>query len=72
MSPKNQPTKSTLAQNRARLETLLEELESDQVPLDQIHAKLEAAANLTTSIERELNQQKASIEVLKQRFDTSS
>ena len=60
---------ATLAEQRAQLDTLLAELEAGDVPVEQVADKLKVAADLAEAIERELHKQRASIEVLKQRFD---
>lgn len=64
-------TKS-LAERRAELEAILHELEVGDVPVEQITEQLKAAADLAESIERDLREQKASIEVLKKRFDSEA
>lgn len=71
MSVKNsQPDSESLAKRRAQLEAILAELEAGNVPLEQVTDRLKEAAQLAESIERDLRDHKASIQVLKERFDT--
>ena len=74
MSAKSKLDSATkpLAERRAELEAILAELEVGDVPVEQVADKLKAAAELAEAIERELRDHRASIEVLKQRFDSES
>lgn len=70
MSSKNKADETlSLAERREQLEAILEELEAGEVPLEEVTARLERAASLTESIEKDLREHRASIRVLKKRFD---
>lgn len=62
----------SLAERRERLEAMLSELEAGDVPIEHVTERLQQAADLAESIERDLRDHKASIQVLKERFDTPS
>lgn len=71
MSAKNNSDKDnqSLADKRAKLESILAELEAGEVPIEQVADRLKSAAALAEEIEHELREHKSAIEVLKQRFD---
>lgn len=62
----------SLAERRTELDAILRELEQGSVPIERVTQQLKAAAELADSIEQDLRKQKASVEVLKQRFDTET
>lgn len=62
----------SLAERRTELDAILRELEQGSVPIERVTPQLKAAAELADSIEQDLRKQKASVEVLKQRFDTET